>query len=156
MTRPSFVDQGQGAYRKADEQLGIGPPPQGATPLGWLRGGSMPSLWFLARLQLALALLTFVVEGVSQVIGAIAVFDAGSSLGVSKSIGVQGLLNVLTVGIATAVLLAGAAVTSYLASRQDRERQSDFAVPDAATQSAAQPVQSPPNLDPGFPQQSKS
>lgn len=156
MTRPTFIDQGQGAYRKADEQLGIGPPPQGATPLGWLRGGSMPSLWLLARLQLGLALLTFVVEGVNQVIGAVAVFDSASSLGVSKSIGVQGLLNVLTVGIATAVLLAGAAVTSYLASRQDRERQSDLTSPETANHGAPQTGPSPPDLDHGFPPQPKA
>jgi len=122
MTRPTFTADGNQAYRKADEQLGVSPPPHRVTPLAWLRNGSMPSLWFLARLQLALAVLTFLVETVAHVVAAIATLNVSKELG---TVIVQAL-GIFTWSTPCAVLMSGSAITSYLAGKQDRERRADL------------------------------
>ncbi len=122
MTRPTFTADGNQAYRKVDEQLGVSPPPRSATPLAWLRNGSMPSLWFLARLQLALAVITFLVETVAHVVAAITTLNVSMELG---AVIVQAL-GIFTWSTPCAVLIAGSAITSYLAGKQDRERRADL------------------------------
>jgi hypothetical protein len=80
----------------------------------------MPSLWVMARLQLGLGVISLAAGLFLGVLAAGGAFLALQAHGVPFAFSAQ--IGGFTFGTAGALLLFGAAVTSYFASRDDRER----------------------------------
>jgi hypothetical protein len=80
----------------------------------------MPSLWVMARLQLGLGVISLAAGLFLGVLAAGGAFLALQAHGVPFAI--SALIGGFTFGTAGALFLFGAAVTAYLASRDDRER----------------------------------
>lgn len=88
-------------------------------PITWVKNGRMPSLWVLARLQLGLAIVSIVAGFVAGSVGAMFTLGVFSTTGVFSAF--QMIVGALTFSVSAAIMLLGAAVTGYLAARNDRE-----------------------------------
>lgn len=126
--------------RSLQDWSGLGSEPRkpdaGLNPIAWLKNGAMPSLWFLARFQFALACVSIVAGLLAGGLGAMFTYGVFGNNGTFSSF--QMIVSALTFSTAAAVMLLGAAVTAYLALRNDREA-SQFHVPQEPPPGGQQP-----------------
>ncbi len=125
-------------------------------PVRWIKNGRMPSLWVMARAQLGLGVVSLgagVLLGVLAALYTWGVFDNQKSIpremrafeGVGTQLAMSQLIAAFTFSTAGALFIFGAAVTAYLASRDDRERNGRWQGTEPPN-----PQGSPPDTPPPF------